>query len=130
MRNANERNLTGVWNGLYTYESGLSVSFVATLIDSGSALCGMTHEANVFGRQPGNTLCASLSGRCSDSLVAFVKTYDNPHYDPIRYEGGLNGDATEIEGCWRIADGSVGKFLMIRSNGKAASVERKQAVRV
>jgi hypothetical protein len=35
---ADARNLTGVWQGLYTYPNGESVSFVATLIDSGGAL--------------------------------------------------------------------------------------------
>ena len=37
------RNLTGVWQGLYTYPNGESVSFVATLIDSGGALSGSIH---------------------------------------------------------------------------------------
>ena len=30
---AEKRNLTGVWNGLYTYRDGRSTSFVATLIE-------------------------------------------------------------------------------------------------
>ena len=38
------QNLTGVWQGLYTYPNSESVSFVATLIDSGGALSGSTHE--------------------------------------------------------------------------------------
>ncbi len=52
------------------------------------------------------------------------------HYYPVSYEGVLNGDATEIEGRWRIGDGTTGKFLMIRSGGKAVAVERKKRAKV
>ena len=41
---ADAQDLTGVWNGLYSYPDGLSVTFVATLIESGGALSGSTHE--------------------------------------------------------------------------------------
>jgi hypothetical protein len=131
---AESRNLTGVWNGLYSYASGLSVSFVATLIDSGSALSGATHEPNVLGTGPGGTLTALLSGGRQDSAIAFVKTYDEAapqhYYYPVSYEGVLNGDATEIEGRWRIGDGTSGKFLMIRSEGKTVAVEKKKRAKV
>jgi hypothetical protein len=130
---AGAKNLTGVWNGLYSYSSGLSVSFVATLIDSGSALSGATHEPNVLGTRSGSTLTALLSGGRQDQAIAFVKTYDEAglrHYYPVSYEGLLNGDATEIEGRWRIGDGTSGKFLMIRSEGKAVAVEQKKRARV
>jgi hypothetical protein len=103
---------------------------VATVIDSGRALSGSTHEPNVLGA---GTLVASLAGSRHQGAVSFIKTYDKagPQYEyPIRYEGVLNGDATEIEGRWLIGDGSSGKFLMIRSTGKAVAVERKKAVRV
>ncbi len=127
------KNLTGVWNGLYSYSSGLSVSFVATLIDSGSALSGATHEPNVLGTRPGSTLTAMLSGGRQASAIAFVKTYDEAgtqYYYPVSYDGVLNGDATEIEGRWRIGDGTTGKFLMIRSEGKAVAVEQKKRAKV
>jgi len=42
----------------------------------------------------------------------------------------LNGDATEIEGRWRIGDGTSGKFLMIRSEGKAVAAEKKKRAKV
>jgi hypothetical protein len=126
------KNLTGVWNGLYSYSSGLSVSFVATLIDSGSALSGATHEPNVLRSSPGSTLYALLAGGQRESVVTFVKTYDEAgkHYYPVSYDGVLNGDATEIEGRWRIGDGTTGKFLMIRSEGNAIAVERKKRAKV
>jgi hypothetical protein len=127
------QNLTGVWNGLYTYSSGLSVSFVATLVDGGSALSGTTHEPNVLGSPSGGTLFALLSGGRHGRAISFVKTYDEVGpklYYPVHYEGALNADATEIEGRWRIGDGTTGKFLMIRSNGKVVALERKQRMKV
>jgi hypothetical protein len=127
------QSLTGIWNGLYTYSSGLTVSFVATLIDSGSVVSGTTHEPNVLGTNPGSTLYALLSGGRRDGAINFVKTYDEavPRlYYPVHYEGALNGDATEIEGRWRIGDGTTGRFLMVRSNGKAVAVERKKRAKV
>jgi hypothetical protein len=130
---AGSKNLTGVWNGLYSYSTGLSVSFVATLIDSGSTVSGATHEPNVMKTGPGGTLYALLSGGRRDRAIDFVKTYDSAEssrYYPVSYEGALNGDATEIEGRWRIGDGSTGKFLMIRSEGKQLAVEKKKRATV
>jgi hypothetical protein len=95
-------------------------------------LSGTTHEPDVLGSPSGKTLYALLSGGRHGGTISFVKTYDEagPHYYyPVHYEGALNGDATEIEGRWRIGDGTTGKFLMIRSNGKAVAVERKQRAR-
>ena len=89
---AGPKNLTGVWNGLYSYSSGLSVSFVATLIDSGSALSGATHEPNVLGTSPGSTLTALLSGGRNDSAITFVKTYDEAGTGPL-LPGQLRGRA-------------------------------------
>jgi len=43
----------------------------------------------------------------------------------VAYEGTLSRDGTEIEGRWSIPPRSSGKFLMIRSTGKAATVARK-----
>jgi hypothetical protein len=126
-----ERNLTGVWHGLYTYASGRTVTFVATLIESGSHLGGSTHEpcaAAGFG----STAFAILSGGRKGNAVTFVKTYDGaaPEYEnPVAYDGALNGDATEIEGRWQIRGLLSGRFLMIRSSGKAESVERKAHLR-
>lgn len=127
------QNLTGVWNGLYSYSSGLSVSFVATLIDSGRALSGAIHEPNVLKSGPGSTLHAILSGDRRARAIAFVKTYEEAgahYYYPVSYDGTLNGDATEIEGRWRIGDGTSGKFLMIRAEGKTVAVEKKKRAKV
>jgi hypothetical protein len=100
-------NLTGVWQGLYSYPHGQSVSFVATLIDSGASFSGTVHEPCILGNSPNKTL-----------------------YAAVHYNGALNDDGTEIEGRWRIQGVWSGKFLMIRSAGKVAEVERKVSERI
>jgi hypothetical protein len=75
-----------------------------------------------------DTVYATLSGSRHGNVVTFIKSYDGagPDYqNPVAYEGALNGDATEIEGRWTIRGLFSGTFLMIRSAGKAQSVERK-----
>ena len=131
---ADAENLTGVWNGLYTYSHGESVSFVATLIDSGGSFSGSIHELCCYS---GSTIYAMLAGARQGSAVSFLKTYEKsagPQYvASVQYEGVLNGDATEIEGRWTIVAGSSGlsgKFLMIRSAGKAVEVEQEVSERV
>jgi hypothetical protein len=127
-----EENLTGVWHGTYSYPSGRGpVSFVATLIESGSSVSGTTHESCAVGGSPNETLYAVLSGSRNGSTVDFTKTYDgaNPFYRAVNYEGTLSSDGTEIEGRWIIAGVWSGKFLMIRSAGKRAKVARKVAER-
>jgi hypothetical protein len=129
---ARERNLTGVWNGLYTYRDGRSTSFVATLIEAGGSLSGTTHEASAIGSASGAMLFASLIGTRSDSAVTFTKTYEQPdifHRSPILYEGALNGDGTEIEGRWTIMRFWSGKFLMVRSPGKEVKASKRAFAR-
>jgi hypothetical protein len=121
-----EDSLTGVWNGLYTYQDGNSTAFVATLIESGAVFTGMTHEKSAV--SGGTMLFANLDGACRGRTVSFTKIYDPPdelHCHRIHYEGALNGDATEIEGRWTIPQACAGKFLMVRSGGRTATVERK-----
>jgi hypothetical protein len=128
-----ERNLTGIWNGLYTYPHGQSTTFVATLIETAGSLSGTTHEPSTSSDAPGMTLFAALSGSRCDSAVSFTKRYDPPGpstFSPVVYEGALNGDGTEIEGRWIIAQVWSGKFLMIRSAGQETAVSRKAVERV
>lgn len=125
-------NLTGVWQGLYSYPDGMSVSFVATLIDTRGSFSGTTHEPCIFRDGPSDTLYATLAGTRKGSAVSFLKTYENagPRYGSVQYEGVLSADATEIEGRWVVPGVWSGKFLMIRSAGKAAEVEQKVAERI
>ena len=86
---ADAQNLTGVWQGLYTYPDGESVSFVATLIDSGGALSGSTHEPCTDAAASSGTLYATLAGNRGGSAVTFRKTYDGkvPRYRAVDYTG-------------------------------------------
>jgi hypothetical protein len=128
---AQAQNLTGVWNGLYSYADGRSVTFVATLIDSGSTISGSTHEPCVGGDCPTATLFATLMGSRSGSAVTFRKTYDatDPRWGTVNYEGRLNADATEIEGRWTIPGVWSGKFLMIRPLREGLAADEKAAQR-
>src|SRR5262249_58142837 len=90
------QNLTGVWNGLYTYSDGRSISFVATLIDGGGSLTGTTHEPD---SRSNVTLYATLVGTHHDGAVTFIKTYDRPHRyhrNPVFYRRTLNVYCTQI----------------------------------
>jgi hypothetical protein len=119
-----EKDLTGIWNGLYTYPDGKSVAFVATLIESGSSLSGTTHERGLLG----NTAYATVAGSRQDSAVSFIKKYKKHRFlykNPVVYEGTLSSDGTEIEGRWAIGKILWGKFLMIRSPSQTVKAETK-----
>ena len=65
------QSLTGVWHGIYSYPIARApVSFVATLIESASAVTGTTHEPCAVGGSPNDVLYATLSGSRHDSAVA------------------------------------------------------------
>lgn len=122
--------LTGIWQGLYFYPRLLEpVSFVATLIETGSRLSGSTHEPH---GKTGAVLCATLLGRRAGSLVHFVKTYESVgdgYAADVSYEGTLAADHTEIEGRWSIRANWSGRFLMIRGSREAETAARKKFAR-
>jgi hypothetical protein len=126
------QDLTGVWNGLYSYPDGRAVTFVATLIESGSILTGSTHEPCVGGDCPAATLFASLMGGRHGSSVTFRKTYEaaDPRFRTVNYAGTLNAEATEIEGRWMIPGVWSGKFMMIRPLREALEAEHSQSEKV
>lgn len=128
-----EANLTGVWQGLYTYPSrNMRVLFDATLIESGRWLSGSMHEVCATGAFKGQMIYATLLGERAGHVVTFRKTYDGsvPNYTRVDYEGALNADATEIEGRWMVSHNWSGKFLMIRSIGKEQAVDVKVFERI
>lgn len=121
------QTLTGIWRGIYSYPIvHAPVSFVATLIETVSAVSGTTHELCAIGGSPNETLYATLLGSRQDRAISLVKTYDgaNPRYGTVAYEGTLSLDGTEIEGRWIVPGNWSGKFLMIRSSGKTEAVAR------
>jgi hypothetical protein len=130
---AGEQNLTGVWHGLYSYSNGLSVSFVATLVEIAGLLSCSIEEPCMTRQCPSDIIHAALAGRRQASAVTFMKTYEQagPGYEnPVAYDGALSSDANEIEGRWNIPGSLSGKFMMIRSASRAVAVERKVSERI
>jgi hypothetical protein len=123
-------SLTGVWDGTFVQPGVGAVTFLATLIETGSALSGSVTEPCMAPGCPLSTHNASLSGSRSGSAVSFVKRYEPPGYgyDTVRYDGSVNGDATEIDGRWRV-QGVSGTFLMIRSGKPAEAVAAETQVK-
>ncbi len=121
-----ELDLTGAWSGLYHLPASREpVFFDAMLAEAESWLTGSTTETvTLAGRR--HVLGASLQGRRAGRLITWLKIYDGavPGYDTVHYEGGINEDATEIEGKWSIPGNWSGKFLMIRSGGRQAARSR------
>jgi hypothetical protein len=126
-------NLTGVWNGLYSYPVAREpVSFIATLTETGGWLTGTTEEIASVGAMRGQTITATLQGRRAGRGVTFLKTYDDlPRgYDTVHYAGDANDDGSEIEGRWTVPGNWSGKFLMIRAGGASATQTLEVAERI
>ena len=124
-------SLTGVWDGTYTHRRGI-VTFLATLIESGSALGGNVTEPCTNPACPLSTHNASIAGSRSGSTVSFVKRYEPPGYgyDTVFYEGVVNTEATEIEGRWKLPGIPLsGTFLMVRSTKTAQSVASDERIK-
>jgi hypothetical protein len=130
---ADALDLTGVWNGLYSYPRAKEpVSFLATLAETDTWLSGVTEEIASAGTMRGQTITATLQGRRTAHAVTFLKTYDDlPHgYDTVHYTGDVNDDGSEIEGRWTIPGVWSGKFLLIRANRRAIALTRDVAEQV
>ncbi|KSB87481.1 hypothetical protein AS593_08175 [Caulobacter vibrioides] len=112
-------NLTGVWQGLYSYpEASAPVAFTATVLESGAWVSGSVHEV-AYDEYGVAEVFATLLGRRSGASVTFTKTYDGSggwNHD-VLYAGTVSDDGTEVEGSWSIPGVWSGKFLMIRSQG-------------
>lgn len=125
-------NLTGAWDGLYSYPNMLQpTAFKATLVESAAGLSGETQEVAdaAFGPLFGDTLHATLTGWRGGRRVEFRKAYlglgpQHGYHGPIRYAGTLSADGGEIEGTWDIL-GWSGRFLMVRAGRKIAEAARK-----
>jgi hypothetical protein len=122
-------NLTGVWQGLFTYPRYLRAgNFSATLIETASHLSGSTSEICAMGPRRGQTVFAMLSGHRAGNAVVFTKAYEGPERPnhSVEYEGTLTDDFLEIEGRWFIPGNWAGRFLMIRSGGRSVEVAREE----
>ena len=121
-------NLTGLWQGQYSYPEAARapVPFTANLVQCDDCLGGSITERALLGRLRGRTLYATIGGRRSGSAISFMKVYEanSGPYTSVAYQGGLSADGLEIDGEW-IASGWAGRFLMIRASGIASIVARK-----
>ena len=124
-----ELSLTGVWHGLYTYDSHPHMPeshFICVMIDNGGRLSGSINETMNRIANPAVETFALIDGAHCGGQVTFLKTYDGSggQTHGVSYAGILSGDREEIEGEWRI-DGrygvSFGHFLMIRKRGRGAA---------
>jgi hypothetical protein len=128
-----EPNLTGIWQGLFSYPRALKAgNFSATLIETSNHLSGSTSELWAHGPRAGETILAMLSGNRIDSMVRFTKTYEGPDQPNhlVEYEGTLTEDFLEIEGRWHIPRSWSGRFLMIRPGGRSVEAARHAFERV
>ena len=124
-----ELSLTGIWHGLYTYDSHPHMPeshFICVMIDNGGRLSGSINETMNRASNPAVETFALIDGAHCGGQVTFLKTYDGSggQTHGVSYAGILSGDREEIEGEWRI-DGrygvSFGHFLMIRKRGRGAA---------
>ncbi len=120
-------DLPGVWHGAFNYPRALPPeNFTATLVDRGGALAGETEEAGSDSR-----ICTGLiHGYRAGTAVSFIKTYDDRHGWPVRYDGTLDADGCEIAGTWRIDGQWSGSFVMGRSPPIAATIEQRETTTV
>lgn len=122
-------NLTGIWQGVYFYPRALApMCFVATLIETASAITGSTHEPH---RRTGSVLCAILAGSRAGARIHFLKSYEPEArgYASVRYEGTVTADGSEIEGCWIIDAAWSGRFLMIRGAREKEEIATRKFAR-
>jgi hypothetical protein len=126
-------NLTGIWQGLYSYPRRLKpVTFTATLIESGAWLSGSIHETVQDEWGDWCEAFSTLLGKRAGQGVNFTKTYDGGvgWTHSVVYDGALSDDATEIEGRWSLSGNGSGKFLMIRPEGRRATILREAFERI
>jgi hypothetical protein len=114
-------NLSGVWRGLYSSQTiDFPISFVATLLERGRTLSGVTEEtrSNVSSNSKSARNKAQIDGMRHSRLVDFIKTYDDQALGLFRvnFAGLVSRDASEIAGQWSRQDGTGGTFLMVRQS--------------
>lgn len=121
-------NLTGVWDGRFTYPRALEpVSFQAVLAEAADGFTGEITEAHA--RPDGSALVvgAAVDGRRDGARLEFVKRYDGAGgwSHAVHYSGQLQDDGREIEGTWSVPGAWSGWFLMIRAGGMEEEVARE-----
>lgn len=128
-----EDDLTGDWNGFYSYpDGGPPIAFEARLDERGGRVTGTTTELADMGELFGQPIHAVIDGRRAGNSISFLKMYDGAgeDYDVVRYEGTLDAEGNEIEGRWTVPGIWSGAFLMIRHGGAREIVEEEIGERI
>jgi len=127
-------DLTGVWDGEYSYPRGLKPTpFTAVILDLGGSISGSIHETPPDGPGAGRQRSALLEGTRGGRQVAFVKTYEHAKgsiRNPVRYEGRLDAEGLQITGAWSIPGNWSGRFVMRRPERAAEKAEERRAALV
>lgn len=123
------QNLTGVWQGVYSYPFGrVATPFVATLIEADGPFSGTAHEQ--VPEHGSELLFSTLSGHRQGRRVGFRKEYATvagSDYKKVDYSGTMSADGTRIEGHWTIRNEWSGKFVMTRPPRAEVAVTRTVA---
>ncbi len=127
----NEYDLTGRWDGIFSYPRSMPpTSFTADIRDNGGKFVGEVHELGQTRKTSGQSLHALIQGDRVNDAVRFTKLYDNLHYHPIFYEGTLRDEGHEISGQWSIPGKWAGTFIMVRPRSAEQAAEQRATVEV
>jgi len=110
-------NITGAWNGVYSYANGKPVAF---RFDFASGTCtGRSEEPNTFGQRDAPklfaTLVCSATSLAPGQVITITKTYDGTGgvSHAVNYVGTVSADLRSISGRWTV-NGTRGNFTMSR----------------
>lgn len=124
-------DLSGVWQGKYSYAAAMRPnSFAAHLDDDDGALRGEIIEPNTITAGGPDELIAALAGSRLKRDVEFTKSYSDVDQPALRYEGQLNAALTRIDGTWHFPSEPWvhGTFMMVRETGRGLRAARQRAV--
>ena len=129
MSDEQNKNLTGVWTGVFDYDSnwGEATPFNAIITEENGVISGEIIEPNTVAQDATPEIFASISGSRAALQVDFIKTYEQRPGagHSIRYEGVADAKLSIIRGDWMINGGLGGRgpFVMNRANDGAKAEE-------
>jgi hypothetical protein len=122
-----DSNVSGVWYGRWssTDPDVYPNSFIAVLEEAAGAVDGTVSEPDPDGSQP---LRALVSGGRSGAQIHWITQYDGEKLaHAVYYAGLVNGEATEINGGWRLEHWS-GSFTMRREKFSIEELEEDREI--
>lgn len=128
---ADPLDLTGKWDGVFTYPSGSgpTTPFVADIIEEAGAFSGATIEPDLY---KDISAKARITGHRSARSVDFTKVYPgrrDGYANPVDYVGQLSEDGLVITGVWSLLRWN-GTFEMTRETGLEVAKEERAKVEV